>query len=271
VGWVHIESARAELQSEDPAMGRRSRITTDSLGLRDVERTAAKTPGVYRVLLLGDSFVEGAQVPFDSTLARQMERLLNAGGGRRVEVWNCGVAGYTTTQELLYLRHVAARFQPDLVVLCFLASNDVADQVPSLATSLRNRTFYHLRGDSLTLDRSFLRPDRGPIGWLRLHSRLFGWATTQIRTVRTRMHERSAARATGDKPPDALMIYAEHPDSTWAAAWDLTERLIVETRDEAATQGAAFLLTSIASGSQVHPEARTINRPGWERWGQWPG
>ncbi len=270
VGWVHIPGVRAELQSEDPALGRRTAIRTDSLGLRDVERSAAKPPGVYRVLLLGDSYVEGAQVPFDSTVARRMERRLDGTSGRRVEVWNCGVAGYSTTQELLYLRHVAWRYRADLVVLCFLASNDVADQVAPLATSLRNRPFFQLRGDSLRLDRSFFRPDRGPVGWLRVHSRLFGWVTTQIRTVRTRLHERAAARAVAGGVPPALMIYAERPDSLWDAAWALTERLLVETRDEAARHGADFLLVSIASGAQVHPEARR-NRPGWERWGSLPG
>ncbi|MEO5617323.1 MAG: SGNH/GDSL hydrolase family protein [Candidatus Eisenbacteria bacterium] len=269
-GWVHLPGLRAELKSEDPADRRRIRFATNSLGLRDVERSLAKPPGVYRVLLLGDSFVAGAQVPVDSTVSRVSERILAAALGHPVEVWNCGVSGYSTAQQLLFLRHVAKDFGPDLVVLGFFAGNDVADQVAPLASSLRNRPFFHQRGDSLVLDRGQLRADGGLVGWLRRHSRLFGWATTQLRAVRIRMHEQRATRAESGGIPPALMVYAERPDSLWSAAWTLSERLIVEVREEARRQGAEFVLLSIPSGAQVHAEARA-NRPGWERWGEFPG
>jgi hypothetical protein len=269
-GWVHLPNLRAELKSEDPADPRRIRFETNSLGLRDVERSVAKPPGTWRVLLLGDSFVAGAQVPVDSTVSRVSERLLAAALARPVEVWNCGVSGYSTAQQLLYLRHVARDFDPDVVVLGFFAGNDVADQVAPLATSLRNRPFFYPSGDSLALNRGQLRADAGIVGWLRRHSRLFGWTTTQLRAVRIRMHEQRATRAGADGIPPALMVYAENPDSSWSEAWALTERLIVEVRDQALDMGAGFLLLGIPSGAQVHAEART-NRPGWERWGELSG
>ena len=269
-GWVHLPNLSAELKSEDPADRRRIRFETNSLGLRDVERTIARPPGVTRVLLLGDSFVAGAQVPVDSTVSRVTERTLATSLGRPVEVWNCGVTGYSTAQELLYLRHVAREFAPDVVVLAFFAGNDVSDQVAPLATSLRNRPFFHLRGDSLVLDRGQLRPDGGVIGWLRRHTRLFGWVTTQHRALRIRLHEGRAVKSEPGGIPPALMVYAERPDSLWSAAWMLTERLIVEVHEEARRMGAEFVLVGIPSGAQVHPEAR-VNRPGWERWGELPG
>jgi hypothetical protein len=175
------------------------------------------------------------------------------------------VAGYSTAQELLYLRHVARDFRPDLVVLCFLPNNDVADHVPEMASSLRNRPFFHLEGDSLRLDRSRLRPDRGPVAWLRRNSRLFGWVTTQIRVVRTNLRQRTESRAGATGIPHWLQLYVEQPDSTWARAWNLTERLIVATRDEARRQGADFLLVCLTSGLQVHPQARAS----WPRWREW--
>ncbi len=270
VGWVHIPRLKAEVHSEDPALGRRMPLAFDSLGLRDVERAVEKPPGTYRVLLLGDSFVEAAQVPFDSMLSRRLERELNARSSRRVEVWNCGVAGYSTAQELLYLRRVAARFQPDLVILCFLASNDVADEVPELATSLRNRAFLSLRQGRLMLNRSFFRADPVPVAWLRTHSRLFGWVTTQVRVLKTNLRERRKLRPGASGVPSALMIYAERPDTLWAGAWALAESSIVEAGREAERHGARFLLVSIASGAQVHPQGRT-NRPGWESWEKLPG
>jgi len=271
VGWTYIPNLRAELASEDPDDRRRIRFETNALGLRDVERSAPKSPaGIHRVLLLGDSFVAGAQVPLDSTVSRVTERALGFALGVPVEVWNCGVTGYSTAQQLLFLRHVARDWHPDLVVLGFFAANDVADNVPALATSLRNRPFFHLREDSLALDRGRLRPDRGVVAWLRAKSRLFGWVTTQVRAVRQRAVEGRNVRTEAGGVPPALMIYAEQPDSLWESAWRLTERLIVEIRDEARRLGADFALLSIPSGAQVHAEARA-NRPGWERWGELPG
>lgn len=273
VGWTHIPSRRAEIPSEDRTLGRRLRITIDSLGLRDVERRAEKPPGVARVLMLGDSFVEGVQVPLESTLTRRLERALDGTGGRRVEVWNCGVAGYSTGQELLYLTEVAARFHPDLVVLCFLSGNDVTDQVPALATSLRNRPFFRLARDpaagdtDLVLDRSFLRPDPAPIGWLRLHSRLFGWVSARRRAIQTNQRVRDEA---GSTLPASFQIYAERPDSLWSLAWTLSERLIVATRDEATRQGAGFVLVSISNGVQETEQARA-RWPGWKDWRGRPG
>ena len=39
--------------------------------------------GTYRILVLGDSFVEALQVPLETTFARQLEGLLKRRDGRR--------------------------------------------------------------------------------------------------------------------------------------------------------------------------------------------
>jgi lysophospholipase L1-like esterase len=235
--------------------------------MRDVERRVPKAPGTRRVLVLGDSYVEGQQVPADSNLTRCLERDLDSPGGRRVEVWNCGVSGYTTSQELLYLSHIAAGWHPDLVVLCFLSGNDLADAVPENATSLRNRPFYRLSGDRVVLDRSQFRNDPPGVGWLRTHSRAFTWASTMRQAMAIQKQQRAAASHHDGRVPADLQIYAVRPDSSWARAWEITDRLIVATRDEARTLGADFLLVSISNGAQEHPKARD----GWALWREWGG
>lgn len=266
IGWVHLSSRHVAFESEDHALGRQIEVEFNALGLRDVERRVDKSPGTYRVLMMGDSYVEAMQVPLDSSLTRRLERTLEGRDGRRVEVWNCGVAGYTTSNELLYLREQAARWHPDLVVLCFLSGNDIADQVPALATSLRNRPFFRRDSSGWAIDRSRFKTDAGFVAWLRTNSRLLPWVKRQASLMRRNAAEKAAAPGGGSPTlPIDLEIYSQHPDSAWAAAWDLTEQLLLEVRDESERIGAGFLLVSISNGVQESAVARR-NRPNWVGW-----
>src|SRR5262245_15350470 len=69
-GWVLIPGKHAEMANEDPTQSRRVRIDYNALGMRDVDRIPAKRIGTYRVLMLGDSYLEGVAVPFDSLVTR---------------------------------------------------------------------------------------------------------------------------------------------------------------------------------------------------------
>src|SRR5215468_10778640 len=61
-------------------------VSFNSVGMRDREHTFEKKAGTFRILLLGDSFMEALQVPGDSMLATLMERDLTRATGRPVEV-----------------------------------------------------------------------------------------------------------------------------------------------------------------------------------------
>ncbi|MCP3981642.1 MAG: tetratricopeptide repeat protein [bacterium] len=112
----------------------RSYPSTNSWGQRDVERTVEARPGGRRVLLLGDSVVEGHDIrDLDDTISRRLER--NSAGD--VEVLNFGVSGYCTRAEVELLRVKGLAFRPDVVLLVFVA-NDFDDF---------NREAYRLEGD----------------------------------------------------------------------------------------------------------------------------
>src|SRR5205085_2157642 len=85
-------------------------------GLRGPEVSSTRPPGQARVLILGDSFVEGAEVDEAATLSVVLAERLD-GAGRWVEALNAGVRGWGTAQEYLYLVNQGLQLQPDVVIL----------------------------------------------------------------------------------------------------------------------------------------------------------
>lgn len=77
-------------------------------------------------------------------------------GGCKVEVVNLRVSGYGTAQELLTLRHVAWQYEPDIILLAFFTGNDVQNNYRALEHDPM-RPYFVLEGDTIVLDRSYLR------------------------------------------------------------------------------------------------------------------
>jgi len=105
-------------------------VVINSHGQHDIEHTWAKPPVVYRVLFLGDSYVEAMQVPAEQIFYRRLEERLNEDAGVqgvRYETIGLGRSGWGPAQELVALEQIGWRYQPDLVVLCFLPDNDFVD------------------------------------------------------------------------------------------------------------------------------------------------
>lgn len=95
-------------------------VSINSRGLRDRDHDFEPQPGVFRVVLLGDSVAWGWGVDDGLAFADIAERELGPG----VEVINLSVPGYSTDQQLATLRGEGRAYRPDLVLLCFVL-NDV--------------------------------------------------------------------------------------------------------------------------------------------------
>ncbi len=101
-------------------------VSINSEGLRDREFSLEKPPGVYRVMMLGDSTTLGWGVRQEDTAAKFLERKLNEAlppGFSRVEVMNTGVGNYDTVQEVTYYEAIGWKYHPDLVVLVFFIND----------------------------------------------------------------------------------------------------------------------------------------------------
>jgi lysophospholipase L1-like esterase len=86
---------------------------------------APKPPEVFRILCYGDSNTDG---PKQGGWPEALQEVLNqfrSPAGRRYEVVNAGVAGYSSHQGLLRFQQEVKVYQPDLVIVSF-GWNDVA-------------------------------------------------------------------------------------------------------------------------------------------------
>ena len=81
-----------------------------------------RRPGVRRIAIIGDSYVEALDVPYDQSFADQLDRHLNA-NGNSVEVYRFGISGAPLSQYLYMLENEVARYKPDLVIV-LLIHND---------------------------------------------------------------------------------------------------------------------------------------------------
>jgi hypothetical protein len=100
----------------------------NSLGMRDREHPLQKPPNTYRILALGDSFVQGHGVELADTMVTHLEASLNVPPrSQTVEVLNGGVFGYSPMLEYLYLRDLIGTLQPDAVIVGFFLGNDVGE------------------------------------------------------------------------------------------------------------------------------------------------
>jgi lysophospholipase L1-like esterase len=98
-------------------------VTTNSRGLRERELPLAKPPGTRRIVFVGDSVTFGPGVRDDQPFPRVLETSLDESVAGPIQTINTGVVGYNSIQELARLEQAGLPYQPDVVVLTFLAND----------------------------------------------------------------------------------------------------------------------------------------------------
>lgn len=175
-----------------------------------------KPPGTCRIAIIGDSFVEAAQVPIRQKVQVELQRLLeSAYPGRRIETMAFGFSGTGQLNQLGYLEAFVRSRKPDLIVPVFV-SNDFANN-SSLLEAVRSgwhpehtpRMFARERHGKIELqpiDPDWLRQrlpaakDERPAlhKWLHRVSRLYRWLYAKLT-----LQYPSAARWMGREPSEA--------------------------------------------------------------------
>jgi len=115
----------------------------NSHGHRDVEVPLEKPAGVFRILVIGDSFTVGANVRQEEAYPKVLEKHLRNIYGSRIQVVNSGVGGWQPIQYAQYWEYYGHYFEPDLILIGFFVGNDTFDtytNVKQLNTAIRGHT-----------------------------------------------------------------------------------------------------------------------------------
>ncbi len=238
-------------------------VRINEAGRRDLDRARDKPPDTFRVLLLGDSFVEALQVPIEDTFARGLEQRLAARLGRPVEVVSMGVSGYGTASQYLWYREVGRHYHPDVVLLSFYPGNDVRNNSETLEPTLRP-----VYGADGTLER--VAGARGATPprrrGLLARSHAYQYIRKLILTRQPQLAARLAdwgllGRAAlrpvplADDVPLDYWVFARQPPPAWEQAWQRTDGLLTALRDAVRADGAELVVMVVTAREQIYPEA----------------
>lgn len=208
----------------------------NSEGLRDTaSHPVPKPSGVFRVLLVGDSFTMGADNQYDEIWPVLLERTLLQ-KGYRVDIINAGIESFDTGSELIMMRRLVPKYHPDLVLTAFLPNdifdNRVPDAAPHAAFATATQAgMSFIDFQSLYLfKRILLRNDFVYTGAYWMTSRRQYFTETQTR----------------------------HAAEQYAA----TRELLSRASQYASTEGSRFAVASIPQCFQVLAKARNIRLPG---------
>jgi lysophospholipase L1-like esterase len=100
-------------------------------GLRDRTRTREKPEGYRRIAILGDSVTLGADIRPEEAYPQRLEARFRS-EGRRVEVMNVALWGWSTRQERYAWERIARPYRPDQAVLA-VCLNDIPELFNNLS------------------------------------------------------------------------------------------------------------------------------------------
>ncbi len=219
-------------------------IETNSAGMRDHEHNLDKSPGVYRVLVLGDSFMEANQVKFEDAFVTVLEQRLRDAAGRPIEVVNASVSGWGTDDELTYLMREGIRYRPDLVLVAMTLHNDVADNLVEEYHAFRNGQIEQRPITMVPWPSYILLKVKE---WMASHSHLYfvvyhaskaNWVSTEARKLQSHV--------------GSLLLRV--PNERIRTGWEMTRQLLQKMKETADTINAQVVVTLLPLSVQVYPE-----------------
>ena len=233
------------------------RIEIGEHGHRGPTPTLDKPKGVFRVVMLGDSFLQAVALPFDRIFYSILNRRF-ADQGLPIEVINLGVEGYGTIQEYLVYHHEARRYHPDLVMLFCYFANDLQENYPPCD----DRPGARIENGELVFT-PFKVKHRGPVrDFLRANVMVYNYLPDLIRS-RANLLENKIKNLDPEASRRAnLKQFEESADVDWPAPllpktadepdWELTLAVLEKLHGEVERDGARLVVGPIPNVSQIY-------------------
>jgi hypothetical protein len=214
-------------------------------GRHDTEHAVAKAPSTLRIVVLGDSFVEGQQVALSELYHLRLSSALEARIAPPVEAIAFGWSGWGQAEELAKLKQEGLSYAPDVVLVEFLPANDVRDNDARLKQAAERELVRSSWARPLQLDAA--RKD------LRLLELL------------ARRGDQALRRLRGGTQWLDTHVYEEHPTrlaQAWSEAWERTEELLAEL--DATARGGGARLGVVVFPSHHEVESKVLGVGGYD-------
>lgn len=239
--------------------GQTHSIKINEWGFHGWEASLEKDPGVVRIAILGDSFIEAMQVEEDQMLQKQLEQWLNEHvEGKTFEVLSFGVSGYGTAQQYILYQEYVRPFDPDIVISMTTPINDIRNNHQALEND-PHRPYFVLdeKGALERVDfnysedriRRFISFFLNNADFLR---QLDTYRFFIDRVVRPIVNLKSG-KTTQSIPVEYFVFGCEY-DETWREAWDVTYAILNQWKQEAEEEGRLWLLVNGTTTLQIHGE-----------------
>lgn len=222
----------------------RQEIRINSLGMRDREHKVEKQEGVFRILLLGDSFMEAYQVRFEDSFPNLLEGFLSKRMAFPVEVINASVSGWGTDHQLTYLLRYGTELRPDLILVAMTLHNDVSDNLLEEFHSIKDRRLYEQPRQEIPLSHFVILQLKG---FLARNLHIF-------QLIRRYLSLREAKEAGITLDEHVANLISISPNDQMHLGWDMTHQLFEKTNTVAEGIGARLVICLLPLGIQVSDE-----------------
>lgn len=215
-------------------------IESNSEGFRDINHTTAKPADVYRILILGDSFVQNFQVPLEETFFRTFEKNLNQ-ENKKIEVMALGLGNTGSDQQLIALGNFGLKYKPDLVIQMFFTGNDITNNYAHLNKN-PNLPYFNLNNSGDLISVPIAKINKGKLS----SSKNFFKNFVVVQLV---LNFRQKLQG---QPPD-YHVYDKIYSSDFEKAWEITQKVLLKTKMISESSDAKYVLVSLANNEQVNP------------------
>lgn len=221
-------------------------VRTNEWGLRDRSHALEKADGTFRILVLGDSFMEALQVDFEESLPHLLETALSARIGHSIEVINASTGGWGTDDEVEYLERYGTQFHPDLVLIAFTVHNDVINNL-----ELEHHDF---QGGAI-IERP--RPNPGAVEWALIRTRDFIAERSHVYGVYRRLKALRLSRSNAHLLDEHVAwLIRRDGDPSNTLGWEVTRQLLDRAHRIGRGAGAQTVVVVIPHEIQVSEPAR---------------